>query len=116
MYGDTTIVAENFEAMNRYMDWLSKQHDGVIIYAGANTDFGDWLAPVSTDKRYVSMAYYAYDAQLMAKMARILSKDTPAYLQLEESYNNLYQTIRDEIQKVFFREGLPVQSTQRLIY
>lgn len=112
MYGDTTIVAENFEAMNRYMDWLSKQHDGGIIYAGANTDFGDWLAPVSTDKRYVSMAYYAYDAQLMAKMARILSKDTPAYLQLEESYNNLYQTIRDEIQKVFFREGLPVQSTQ----
>lgn len=112
MYGDTTIVADNFGSMIRYMDWLSTRHDGDIKFAGADINFGDWLAPDSTNRRYVSMAYYALDAQLMAKMAKIISKDKPYYRDLGETYEILYGNIRDEIQKFFFKDGIPVQSTQ----
>ena len=66
-------------------------------YQGAGLAYGDWLSFVGTETRYVSVAYYAYDAQLMAKMARALStRANDTYARKAESYEQLYEAIRAE--------------------
>ena len=97
MYGDTEIIRENFAAMEKYMEWLATQKDGEYQYAGAATNYGDWVSYVETDKRYISVAYYAYDAMLMAKMARALSPlPIGTYARKAAAYETLYKNIRDE--------------------
>ena len=74
MSGDKSIIEDNYESMERYMTWLSTQQGDGYKYQGGGTAHGDWLSFATTDPRYVSVAYYAYDARLMAKMSKVLSQ------------------------------------------
>ena len=78
MTGDKTILTENYESISRYMHWLSTQQEKVdtILYThiGAGTATGDWLSYAPIESRYVSMAYYAYVAQLMDSICTTLGK------------------------------------------
>ena len=97
MYGDIEVIRENFDSMEKYMEWLSTQTEGEFKYVGAATNYGDWLSYVETDKRYVSVAYYALDALLMAKMARALSPlPVGIYARKATAYEALFKNIRDE--------------------
>jgi len=70
MYGDTEVIAENYDAMEDYMHYLEQ-----FGFEGPNTAYGDWLNYDVTDKRYISVCYYAYDASLMAKFSALLGKE-----------------------------------------
>ena len=97
MYGDKEVLRENFASMEKYMNWLATQTGDGYKYQGAGLAYGDWLSFVGTETRYVSVAYYAYDAQLMAKMARALStRANDTYARKAESYEKLYEAIRAE--------------------
>jgi len=84
MYGDTDILRNNFDSMERYMTFI-KNDRGLD---GPRPIYGDWLCYEETPKAYVSVCYYAYDALLMAKISRILGKDDRA------AY---YEALRGEI-------------------
>lgn len=113
MHGDTSIIEENYAAMEKYMDWLSRQTGDGYLYNGAGTTFGDWLAFVNTDSRYVSVCYYAYDAALMAKMSRALSKsDRDIYAQKAKKYETLFNNIKTEFGRRYLSGGIPTQRTQ----
>lgn len=73
MYGDTNILSEHFASMERYMRFL----EGFGL-AGPQPEYGDWLSFEQTDNTYISMAYYAYDTQLMSEMAEALKKSERA--------------------------------------
>ena len=91
MYGDKEALREN------YMNWLATQTGDGYKYQGAGLAYGDWLSFVNTETRYVSVAYYAYDAQLMAKMARALStSNNDSYATKAKAYDRLYENIRSE--------------------
>ncbi len=93
MYGDIETMREHYPAMERYMDYLSRNG-----YEGGGTAYGDWLAYEKTDKRYVAVAYYAHDARLMEGYSRILSR-TPG-----DAYDRRaahYHTLREEIGAYF---------------
>lgn len=112
MYGNKEILKENFDAMEKYMTWLSLQ-TGDGQYQGASTTYGDWLSFVQTDSRYVSMAYYAYDAQLMVKMAQALStSETDAFAQKAKDYQLLFNQIRTAFINRYFYDGTPHQNSQ----
>ncbi len=97
MTGDIEVIRENYDAMERYMGWLSTQSGGGYKYNGGGTAHGDWLSFANTDSRMVSVAYYAYDALLMSKMAQLLSSsDNDSYAQDAEAYAQLYDNIRNE--------------------
>ncbi len=97
MYGDKEVLRENFTSMEKYMNWLATQTGDGYKYQGAGLAYGDWLSFVNTETRYVSVAYYAYDAQLMAKMARALStSNNDTYATKAKSYERLYENIRSE--------------------
>jgi alpha-L-rhamnosidase len=84
MYGDTDILRNNFDSMERYMAFI-KNDRGLD---GPRPIYGDWLCYEETPKAYVSVCYYAYDALLMAKISRLLGKDDRA------AY---YEALRGEI-------------------
>ncbi len=99
MTGDKKILRDNWTSMERYMDWLSTQVFDGYKYNGGGTAYGDWVSFVPTDSRYVSVCYYAYDAQLMAKMAAVLSeKGGDSYAKAAEKYTSLFGDIKAEWQ------------------
>jgi len=100
MTGDRKILRDNWTSMEKYMDWLSTQVFDGYKYNGGTTTYGDWVSFVSTDSRYISVSYYAYDAQLMAKMAAALSESAgDIYAQKAEKYTLLFDNIKSEWQK-----------------
>jgi alpha-L-rhamnosidase len=100
MYNDADILKENYESMEKYMVFLSNQTGDGYKYNGAGTNYGDWVAYVSTDSRYVSVCYYAYAALLMEKISNALSEaENDVYAQKAASYRTLYDNIKTEFQK-----------------
>ena len=115
MTGDKQIIKDNWTAMERYMNFLSTQTEGSYKYNGGGTDYGDWVAYVNTDSRYCSVCYYALDAQLMAKMARVLStSETDSYAKKAQQYDQLFEDIKAEWQTRYTNSstGVPNISTQ----
>jgi len=99
MYNDMDIIEENYESMEKYMGFLANQGGNGYKYNGAGTNYGDWLSYENTDTRYISVCYYAYTAQLMAKMSQALSKkDGDTYSVKAKGYATLYNDIKSEFQ------------------
>jgi alpha-L-rhamnosidase len=108
MTGNKTILEENYAAMSSYMNFLAGRSDDKYLYNGGGIKYGDWLAYQETDKRYISVVYYAYDAILMASMAKALDKTADV-----EKYNQLFQNIKAEFNKRYVIEkGTLNQDTQ----
>ncbi len=87
-YGDTQILEQNYATMVRFMDFLLRASPGLIRcaldYEGW-PGFGDWLSiNANTPRDLIGMAFLAYDASLMARIASILGKteDAARYQQL----------------------------------
>ena len=115
MTGDKQIIKDNWTAMENYMNFLSTKTEGSYKYNGGGTDYGDWVAYVNTDSRYCSVCYYALDAQLMAKMARVLSSsESDSYAKKAKQYDELFQNIKAEWQTRYTNSstGVPNISTQ----
>lgn len=75
-YADTRVIADNFDAMNRYLEWLEvSSQKGVLTVGG----YEDWLNqgdPTSTD--LTDTAYGAYLAGLMNEMATAIGRSADA--------------------------------------
>ena len=111
MTGDKTILEENYESMTRWMQYLSAQHEDTLLYIGGGTATGDWLAYDPLDARYVAVAYYAYVAQLMDSVSRVLNKTAEA-----ERYRQLYQNIRREFQHRYLTADGHLKATTQTAY
>jgi len=114
MYDDAGIIAENFASMEKYMVFAAAQAGGGYLYNGAGVDFGDWLAYESLENRYVSVCYYAYAAQLMSKMSKVLSTNTGDIYDVKSvNYANLYNKIKTEFQNRYVNsDGTLKQASQ----
>ena len=90
-YGDERILAENYETMTRFMEFLIEGSPGYIRCAPdfeGWPGFGDWLSVNATTPRdLIGTAFLAYDANLMRQIATILKKpsDVERYRQLFEN-------------------------------
>ncbi|GHT42633.1 hypothetical protein AGMMS49965_14550 [Bacteroidia bacterium] len=93
MYGNTDILSENYTSMEKYMAYLANQKGDGFLYNGPATTYGDWVAYVPTDHRYISVCYYAYAALLMEKISNTLNKEQKA-----AAYKTLYDNIKAEFQ------------------
>ncbi|MDE6907493.1 MAG: glycoside hydrolase family 78 protein [Lachnospiraceae bacterium] len=119
-YGRKEILEENFDMMNRWMDYIERtaasEHPKLENeYSGEELErqkylwntgfhFGDWLYPSAsvgmTDpfksafqtKEYVSAAFWAYTTRMMADISRILGEEEKRmhYLGLNENIRKAY--------------------------
>jgi len=83
-YADTVMLAENYDAMCRYIDFIER-HDidpatGIIVQNRAWGDLTDWLGPEDgrNDKSLLWEAYYIHDLDIMAAAARVLGRSADA--------------------------------------
>ena len=88
-YADREILALHYDSMRKYMDFLAahrcidriRSHPDIDSWGG----FGDWLAldgsgktEGGTPRDLIGTAFYAYDAEIMAKIATVLGRDQDA--------------------------------------
>ena len=100
MYGDHRLLSEQYASMEKFMDWMATQKFDGYLYNGGDTQYGDWLAYEETTPRFISVCYYAYVAQLMAKISNALSQSSnDVYAQNTAKYQTLYNNIKAEFQQ-----------------
>ena len=95
MYADEAFLLENIASLDKYMDWLASRG-----MQGPAPTYGDWLAYDLIDNSYISKAYYALDAQIMAMLHYALGN-----LEKSEKYNSLYFDIREDFRDTYMEEG-----------
>nr|MBC8179748.1 family 78 glycoside hydrolase catalytic domain [candidate division KSB1 bacterium] len=109
-YGDRQILDDHFEAMKKYVDYLSTQATDYILpmdiygdWASANKD-GWWKRgqPLST-----STGFYYYTTSIVAKTAKILGrkKDKKKFLRLADKIKDAYNIRFYNVQEKQFDDG-----------
>jgi alpha-L-rhamnosidase len=98
--GDTTIIDQNWAAMEKYLDAIDAHNPDGLWTNDSGTPFGDWLSPEGkTDNRLVATAYWAYDVTLMRQMALASNRSEDA-----RKYERLFEKIRAAFDKQFVRD------------
>ena len=94
MYGDETIITDNWDSMRLFMDNYMAGTDGL----GGTDRYGDWLSYESNDteiKRMMGISYFAWDALAMAYMAEVIGDAEAAahYKGVYEEEKALFQSL-----------------------
>jgi alpha-L-rhamnosidase len=118
-YGDSTILADHYDSMVRYMDFVIRErcldhirsHPGVDDWGG----YGDWLAldgsggnEGSTPRDLIGTAFHANNARILSWVADLLNLPEAA-----EKYRRLHAQIVSAFQRRFLTaDGLLASGTQ----
>jgi alpha-L-rhamnosidase len=101
-YGDTAVIAENWQAMQRWLDYVADVNPDFIWRHRRGLDLGDWLSvdakspsDATTPKALVATAFWARCASLMGEMAAAIGHADDAMR---------YTTMRANIGQAFARE------------
>ena len=96
VYGDSTLIIDNYEPMRRYVDYLtSRAEDGIVSHG-----LGDWYDygpkrpgfSQNTPVPLVATAHYIYDLQLIIEAARMTGNS---------SDEQRYKILLDEVVTAF---------------
>lgn len=106
MYGDKKDLEINFDAMKRWVDFMT--NDGLDKYLWTCVDdsdktwrkhYGDWLALDApsgsyrgiTPDNFIASAFYAYSTEIFIKTGKVIGKDMSEY---EELHKNIVSTFK----------------------
>ncbi len=93
-YGNTRILADNFDSMKRWVDYQHRTSKKLIRPDGG---FGDWLAVgVETPRSLIGTAYFAHTAKLLSHAATVLQRGDEA-----KHYAALSQQVADAFNREF---------------
>ncbi|HEX4267515.1 MAG TPA: family 78 glycoside hydrolase catalytic domain [Steroidobacteraceae bacterium] len=98
-YGDTAVIEENWQAMQRWLDYVSQANPDFIWRQRRGLDLGDWLSvdakspsDETTPKALVATAFWARCASLMAEMAAAIghADDAAGYARLRANIEQAF--------------------------
>jgi alpha-L-rhamnosidase len=99
-YGDKAIIEKNWDAMQRWMEFIQSRNPDFIRKNGVGPNFADWLAPdPNTNKDLLATAYWALIAGQMSQMAHAIGKDADA-----KHYDDVVQNVRAAFQKAYIKD------------
>lgn len=102
MYGDSTLITDNYTAMRRYADYLTSRADNGIVSHGLGDwyDYGPWRAGFSknTPIPLVATAHYILDLRLVADAARMTGNMADA-----EKYSVMASEVTSAFNKEFYK-------------
>jgi alpha-L-rhamnosidase len=111
-YGDRRLVERHWDAMERYMAHLERHNPDLLWTARRGNDYGDWLSVgADTPRDLLATAYWAYDASLMADMARLLGRDDR-----REHYERLGSGIVAAFNRAYVRDDGYVEGDTQTVY
>ncbi|MFC5653613.1 family 78 glycoside hydrolase catalytic domain [Paenibacillus solisilvae] len=94
MYGDKQILETHYDAMVRWVNYLTDNSEGLIRPNYAN--YGDWLSiGADTPSEVLATAYFAYSAKVLAQIAGAIGKTADM---------NRYEALFDDIAGAFRSE------------
>ena len=81
--GDRRILEENYEGLQRYLNFLRGRAPDNVLRFNFN---GDWIATVETPGEIISDAYFYYDIKILKNIAAVLGKtaDEREYTELAD--------------------------------
>ncbi len=105
-YGDKRILAGNYTAMQKYVEFLSStSKNGIRCYEEypGYHGYGDWLAldgsdgrEGATSKELIGTAFYANSTKMLSRIARVLGKEDDAsryhgfFMQARQAFNDRF--------------------------
>lgn len=97
-YGNREILAEQFESMKKWVDYISSATTTEFLWKGGE-HFGDWLgldAPSgsykgSSREDFIATAFYAHSTELLIKAGEVLGYDMAEYKVL---YGHIVEAFR----------------------
>ncbi|MFB3779110.1 MAG: family 78 glycoside hydrolase catalytic domain [Bryobacteraceae bacterium] len=93
-YGDNRILAQHYEGLKAWADYLtSRAKDGVVSYYS----YADWVSLAKTPGDLVSTAFYLWSVDVVTRAAMILGKADDAV-----TYQKLGASIRESFHRTFF--------------
>jgi alpha-L-rhamnosidase len=99
-YGDRAVIEENWDAMQRWMDFIQSRNPDFLRKNGVGPNFADWLAPDgNTDRDLLATAYWALIANMMSQMAHALGNDADG-----KRYDDIVQNIRAAFRKAYIKD------------
>jgi len=99
-YGDKAVIEENWNAMQRWMDFIQGRNPNFLRSKGVGPNFADWLAPdENTNKDLLATAYWALIANQMSQMAHAVGKEADA-----KRYDDVVKNIRAAFQKAYIKD------------
>jgi len=111
-YGDRSIIVENWDAMQRWMDFIAKANPDFLRKKGRGANFADWLAPdENTPKDLLATAYWALIANMMSDMAHAIGKEDDA-----TRYSTLVENIRKAYQAEYVKPNGVVEGGTQTAY
>ncbi len=110
LYDDRQILADNFDLMRRWVDYMRAAGDEEYLWLGGY-HYGDWLAMDAGEGSYVgatsndliASAYYAHSTRLLIRAGEVLGKDM-------SEYRALYEHILAAFRAYFTEDGLPKET------
>lgn len=107
LYGDKEILAENFEMMKKWVEYIRAAGPEEFLWLGGQ-HYGDWLAMDAGEDSYVgatsndlvASAFYANSVDLLVRAGEVLGKDMT-------EYKTLYQNVVKTFRSYFMENGMP---------
>jgi alpha-L-rhamnosidase len=98
-YGDRAVIQKNWDAMQRWMDFIERSNPNFLRRHGVGPSYGDWLAPdPNTNEDLLATAYWELIANMMSEMAHVIGRESDA-----RRYDVLQQNIREAFQKAYIK-------------
>jgi alpha-L-rhamnosidase len=108
VYGDIELLEKQYPSMKAWVEYIRNKAGDSYIWKGGSK-YGDWLfyhPPVNnhsepdgfTEHNFISTAFFAYSADLLAKSAKVLGKTedeklyTDLFNKIKNVFNNEYVT------------------------
>lgn len=102
MYGDKRILAEHYEGMKKWIDYLGTRNTGGYLVEFEEPDswfLGDWCIPGTNELPavLVSTFYYAYTLNIMAQIAETIGSEEDS-----RQFKMQYRLVCDSFNEAFF--------------
>jgi alpha-L-rhamnosidase len=111
-YGDRALIEQNWDAMQRWMEFIKSRNPDFLRKNGVGPNFADWLAPdENTNKDLLATAYWALIAHMMSQMAHTIGKEADA-----KRYDEVVENIRSAFQKAYIKEDGEVGTGSQTSY
>jgi alpha-L-rhamnosidase len=110
VYGDTRILAEHYDAMQKWIEYCKSTTKGTLLRPAQG--YGDWLSiKADTPKDVLATAYFARSTKLVAQVAEVLGKQEDA-----RKYQQLFENIRKAFNDAYVAEDGRIKGDTQTVY
>ena len=112
VYGDTEVLKKQYDSMTRFINYLTKLSGKKLLPPKEYHCYGDWLNNnANTPNDIIYMAYFAYSADLMSRIASVLGKKNDA-----KKYEKLFFNIKNAFNKKYVDKNYIIKGDTQTCY